>query len=94
MEELPKVKVGDKAKIPDQDMLGWIKLLREDGVFSEKEIDGILSRLNQTYAEYKHNPHIEEELKKIDDKTKEHRGVGLSEEEKEYFRRSIKTRYE
>lgn len=37
-----------RIKIPDYDMLGWIKTLRE-GNFSNDEIDIILSFLNKNY---------------------------------------------
>jgi hypothetical protein len=97
MEKSSGFKIGEKASIPDSDMEGWISTLREAG-FSDKELDSILSRLNRTYAEQKGKPHIEErieeDLKEIDTKTKERRGHGLTEEEKEYFRHSIRTRYE
>lgn len=42
-----------KIRIPDSDVSGWINSLREGGDLGQEQIDGILARLNETYADLK-----------------------------------------
>ena len=51
MESGPKRK-NKGVEIPDDDMLGWMRMLREGG-FSDAEIDRILSGLNAEYFRVK-----------------------------------------
>ena len=41
-----------KARIPDEDMVGWINTLKEAG-FSEEEVDEIMTKLNFEYSRQK-----------------------------------------
>lgn len=82
--------IGDKARIPDGDVIGWIESLRDAGL-SNDEIDAMISRLNKTYREKSSGDYVEEELKKIEETVKSH-GGRLSEEQKEYLRKSTKER--
>jgi DNA-binding transcriptional MerR regulator len=52
----------EKIKIPDNDVLNWIKTLHEEG-FSFEEIDLILKNLNETYKSKKE--HSEFSIDKI-----------------------------
>ena len=81
----------EKITIPDDDMVGWIKVLHEGG-FSDEEIDSILSHLNSTYAGLKKEEFINEELNKMDGEIKNRRGIGLSESEREKLKAGIKSR--
>lgn len=84
-----------ELSIPDDDMAGWIKTLRE-GNFSQDEIDAILSHLNKPYRDQKFpkEQRIEEELKKIEADLKDKYGKILNDEQKSYLRKSIGTREE
>ena len=79
------------AGIPDEDMKGWVESLAGSEL-SEEEIEAMLSDLNPAYAEIKGEPRVEAELQKIDSATAARRGYGLTPEEKEYFRKAIKSR--
>jgi len=82
-----------KARIPNEDMPGWIQTLR-DGNFTDQEIDMILSNLNADYRKAKNPNFIEEELGKlIKYFRKEHKRI-LSPKEIEYLRKSIESRLE
>jgi len=91
-----KLKKGEeivKARIPDKDMPGWIKTLREGG-FSDEEIDLILSRLNKTYKE-KSNPNwVEDELTELKRYFRKQYNRILTPQEIEYLKRGIKSREE
>lgn len=78
-----------KITLPDDDMVGWIKVLRE-GNFSQEEIDLILSHLNETYK-IENNP-VEKELKRIKKDLREKHGRVLTSEQEEYMRKSIEGR--
>ena len=51
-----------KIKVPDQDVSGWIQVLREGG-FSNEEIDILLAFLNKTYFLINKDPLINWVLK-------------------------------
>ncbi|KKT42311.1 MAG: hypothetical protein UW30_C0001G0036 [Candidatus Giovannonibacteria bacterium GW2011_GWA2_44_13b] len=82
----------EKINIPDGDIPGWMKILREGG-FSDKEIDAMLSRLNVAYAKGAKIDPMEEELKRIEEHLKAY-GKTLNDEEREYMRKSIASRPE
>jgi hypothetical protein len=79
------------ARIPDEDMPGWMETLRQ-GNFSEEEIDAILGHLNATYFDAKGASMVEKELastiKYIEGKTKK----PLDPEQKEYLKKGIEQR--
>ncbi len=50
-----------KIQIPDDDILGWLKTLREGGM-TDKEIDDILIHLNKEYADQRLPRLVEEAL--------------------------------
>lgn len=65
--------IGSIAKIPDEDIVGWERALREAG-FEEGEIKEMLSNLNRNYQEmeldkaikkFKKDYGLEEDLKPI-----------------------------
>lgn len=93
MKEKPSRYNFENVRIPDSDVPGWINTLRELGM-SQEEVDGFLSRLNLAYDDHLGGPFVESELNKIEQKTLEKRGTLLTEEEKEYFRKAIRSRYE
>lgn len=83
----------EKMMIPDDDINGWIKTLREGG-FSDKEIDDTLSRKNVEYAKGAGIDPVERELERIEkDLLKKHNRV-LDKETREYMKKSIADRPE
>ncbi len=68
-----------------------MQMLREGG-FTDAEIDGMLSHLNETYAGLKKNEYIEKELQKMNEEILKRRGVGLTEKERADLRAGIETR--
>lgn len=76
----------EKISIPDDDMVGWIETLRS-GNYSEKEIDGILSKLNRTYRDKAHPDWIEKVLADVESLLESDYGKVLTEEQKESFRK-------
>ena len=81
-----------KVSIPDSDMPGWLKTLREGGL-TDAEIDSCLSHLNATYGEIKNKEFVEKELSRMDDEIIRRRGFGLTNEEKESLRQGIVSRF-
>ena len=75
----------EKISIPDDDMVGWIETLRS-GNYSEKEIDGILSKLNRPYRDKAHPDWIEKVLADVESLLESDYGKVLTEEQKESFR--------
>jgi len=75
-----------KVRISDDDMVGWIESLRAEN-FGEKEIDGILSKLNRTYRDKTHPDWIEKHMQYIESCLKRDYGKNLTEEQKEKFRK-------
>ncbi|MBS3902944.1 MAG: hypothetical protein KGZ30_01045 [Anaplasmataceae bacterium] len=82
----------EKVSIPDNDMPGWINVLREGGL-NDEEINTMLSRLNQTYATLKEQEVVDRELQRMDAEIEERRGSGLTEEEREALRAGIQSRF-
>ena len=83
----------EAVKIPDSDIPGWIKTLREGG-FSDKEINELLSRKNPSYAKGAGVDPVEEELKRIEhDLAKRHKRK-LNNEQREYLKKAISERPE
>ena len=87
----PNFEIGDRAQIPNDDMPGWIQVLREGG-FTDGEIDRMLIHLNKEYAKQKGADVVEQELKKVEDEFTAKSGRYLNEDEKEYFRKGIRER--
>ena len=81
------------AKIPDQDVPGWINMLREND-FSDEEINGMLSRLNVEYSKASGIDPVEKELERIEKDLWERHRRKLDKEQREYMRRSILSRPE
>lgn len=79
--------------IPDGDMPGWIKTLR-DGGFSDKEIDDTLSRKNVEYAKGAGIDPVERELERIEKDMREKHNIVWDKEQREYMRKSIASRPE
>ncbi len=91
MENQDKLRPGEKiikASIPDEDVLGWMKVLREGG-FTEQELDDFFSRMNDTYRKVKNVSFVENELKKIQQYLKERYGRVLNSKEIEYLKQGI-----
>jgi DNA-binding transcriptional MerR regulator len=84
----------ERVKIPDRDILNWIKVLKESGI-SEDEIEKMMVRLNRTFAEAKGiDGLVEKELERIEDYLLREHGRKLSKAQKEYLRESIRERFE
>ena len=97
MEKEPKFKLGRnekivKARIPDEDLPGWIGTLK-DGGFTQEEIDMIISGLNKKYFEERKPEIIERELVKIMKEYREEKGAILTPEEIDYLKASIESRF-
>jgi hypothetical protein len=75
-----------KMRIPDDAMVGWIEFLRDEN-FGEKEIDGILSKLNRTYRDKEHPDWVEKQMQYIESCLKRDYGRVLTEEQKNKFRK-------
>ncbi|MDD4995875.1 MAG: hypothetical protein PHW15_00145 [Patescibacteria group bacterium] len=80
-----------EASIPDEDVFGWIESLKRGGM-SEEEIDLILERLNYYYRKAKNHLSVEEELEIINKEHFAKHGRPLDSEQKEYFRKGLKTK--
>lgn len=87
----PNFKVGNRAQIPDDDMPGWIKVLREGG-FTDEEMDRMFIHLNIEYAKQKGADVVEQELKKVEEEFIAKSGRYLNDDEKEHFRKGIQER--
>lgn len=85
---MERIKKNYKLSIPDIDLPNWMRVLREGGM-TDDEINSIFIKTNKTWLESKLPELVERELEKINEKNRQLRGIGLSPEEKEYFRKSI-----
>lgn len=83
----------ENLKVIDQDVPGWIKILRENGL-SAAEIDEMLSRLNVEYSKASGIDPIEKELERIEKDLWDKHKRTLDKEQREYMRRSISERPE
>ena len=78
----------DKMSIPDDDVIGWMQTLREEGL-NDQEIDTFLKNLNKEYWERTLDPKIK---KSIEDRVlvelksyEKQLGRRLTEDEKKNF---------
>ncbi len=62
MEQTPHERI-EKARIPDDDVLGWMQTLRESG-FNDAEIDRFFSGLNIEYFRAKMSKDLQSEFEK------------------------------
>lgn len=97
MEKEPKIKLGKneeivKARIPDDDLPGWIGTLK-DGGFTQEEIDLVISGLNKTYLEERKPEMIERELVKIMREYRKEKGKILTPGEIDYLKAGIESRF-
>lgn len=83
----------ERVKIPDDDIPGWVQVLREGG-FSNEEIDGMLSQLNIEYAKGAMADVVEEELKRVEQYLRDTHGRILTRKQREYLRENIANRPE
>lgn len=83
----------ENLKVIDQDVPGWIQMLRENE-FSDKEIDDMLSRLNVEYSKASGIDPIEKELERIEKDLWEKHKRKLDSDQREYMRKSILSRPE
>jgi len=83
------------ARIPDEDMNGWITTLREAG-FTDQEMDDILGHLNKTYSEMRgiKEKRVEQILKETLDYMYKTYGRVLGNDEIKHLRNSISQRPE
>lgn len=81
-----------RARIPDDDLPGWIGTLK-DGGFTQEEIDLVISGLNKKYLEERKPEMVERELVKVmREFRKEHRRI-LTPEEIDYLKAGIESRF-
>jgi hypothetical protein len=85
MEHFGKV---ERIKIPDEDVPGWMKALREGGL-TDKEIDGLLGRTNKTYRKALSAGRIEEEVNRIEQHFRDVYHKALTPEEREEMKKDI-----
>ena len=88
--EFENIKIGDKARIPDSDAVGWIRTLREAGL-SDKEIDEFMTRMNKTWRGQKGEEYVETELQKIREKLF-NEGKYLTPDQEKYLKEAIRNR--
>lgn len=80
------------ARIPDEDLPGWIGTLK-DGGFTQEEIDMIISGLNKKYLEERKPEMVERELVKIMKEFRKEKGTILTPEEIDYLKAGIESRF-
>lgn len=73
-----------KITIPDEDMPGWIEVLRQTG-FTDAEMDEIFGRLNKEYRKVKGKKRAEILVEELDKYMFAKRGTGLSESERKHL---------
>lgn len=61
---MEKIEQIVRMAVPDNDMRGWLNVLREGGL-SEEEIDQMMVRLNETYRNIQGSVVIDREVEKI-----------------------------
>lgn len=81
-----------KARIPDEDMPGWIETLRQGG-FSDEEMDLILENLSPTYKKMRHPDFVEKGLEKLKEDLSQKIGRELTEEEIDYLKKGIESSF-
>lgn len=81
-----------KFSIPDEDMPGWIKTLREGG-FNQIEIDYILTGLNKTYFDMKKPEMIRMLVDNVKKKVFTKTGRLLTPEQTEYLIKFVERRF-
>ncbi|MDP2934642.1 MAG: hypothetical protein Q8N59_02685 [bacterium] len=81
-----------KARIPDEDLPGWIGTLK-DGGFTQEEIDLVISGLNTTYLKERKPEMVERELVKLMREFREEKGTLLTPEEIDYLKAGIESRF-
>jgi hypothetical protein len=87
MEKFNFFKEKDEG-IPDEDVINWIKTLREGGM-NENEIDLILEANNLNYRKAK-NHTFEKELQKILEKFEKENNRTMTADELDYYIKGIK----
>jgi hypothetical protein len=89
-----KFKPGEeiiKAQIPDEDMPGWMETLNKGG-YTSKQLDSILSQMNDTYRKTKNINFVENELKRLQQYFREKYKRNLTSGEIEYLKQGIESR--
>lgn len=86
--EVSPEKLGDKAYIPDSDMVGWIETLRELGL-SQDEMDRMLANLNDAYKKGLGEKYVRMEVEKLAEKSKEN-GIILTQYQREHLADQIR----
>lgn len=82
----------EKFSIPDEDMPGWIKTLREGG-FNQIEIDYILTGLNKTYFDMKKPEMIKMLIDNVKHKVLVKTGRLLTPEQARYLAKVIEEKF-
>lgn len=83
----------EKVRIPDEDMPGWIKTLREGG-FTDEEMDLILTNLNPTYRKTKNPDFVEKGLEKLKEDLSQKIDRELTQEEIDCLRKGMESSFE
>lgn len=91
--ELPEVEKMKKIRVADEDVLDWIRSLKEGGL-SNEEIDAVMSKLNSLYRKKRQPDFIVDELDKFQEEYREKHGQEMPPEMVEYFKKGLKMRLE
>ncbi|MEK7535752.1 MAG: hypothetical protein AAB590_01920 [Patescibacteria group bacterium] len=86
-----KGNIKEQARIPDEDVVEWIRTLQEGG-FSPQEIDIMMSNLNEEYLSQKFGKYINEEVLKAITMAEREHGRALDDEERKIFERAVRAR--
>jgi hypothetical protein len=81
-----------RISIPDDDMAGWIQVLKEAG-FSEEEMGRIFFRTNKTYRRENKNELINWIAKEAEEGVSKKFNVILTDQQKETIRRAVEEEY-
>lgn len=85
MESFEKIR---NISVPDNDMQGWLRVLREGGL-SEEEIDHMMVHLNETYKGVQGATVVDREVKKIKEILEEKHKYYLNDEQEALVRKNI-----
>lgn len=85
---MEKIEQIVRVTVPDNDMQGWLKVLREGG-FGEEETDQIMVRLNETYRNIQGPVVVEREVEKIKEMLAREHKYHLNDEQENILRKNV-----
>lgn len=81
-----------KFRVPDDDMMNWIEVLKENG-FSEEELSEMMIYLNKTFRDQKDKKFIDKEFDRIISEEERRSGRIISENLKAQMRNYLELKY-